>query len=93
MTSSQRIFTWTAPIVVFVIGALVGMWLFRNLLLQLLEFLFSVIPHDQTATDAQRLWFFAGARVFWAVVIVVPCWASWRCSRRVRQILVSRYAA
>jgi uncharacterized membrane protein YesL len=93
MTTSQRIFTRTVPIVVFVIGAFIGMWLLRALLLLLLDYLFSVIPHEQTATDAQRLLFFAGAWVFWAVVIVIPCWASWRCSRRVQQILVSRYAA
>ena len=93
MTTSQRIISQAAPVAVFVIGALAGMWLTRVLLMLLVDYLFSVIPHGQTFTDAQRLLFFAGAWVFWAVVIVVPCWVSWRCSRRLRQILVSRYAA
>ena len=93
MTTSQRIIFRTVPIIVFVIGAFAGMWLTRALLLLLVSYLFSVIPHSQTATDSERLLFFAGACIFWAVVVVVPCWLSWRCSRRVRQILFSRYAA
>lgn len=93
MTTSQRIIFQTVPIIVFVIGAIAGIWLTRALLMLLVEYLFSVIPHSQTATDSQRFLFFAGAWIFWAVVVVVPCWLSWRCSRRIRQILFSRFAA
>jgi hypothetical protein len=93
MTISQRIISKAIPVALFVavflIGAIACIYLARSLLLVLLEVLDPIIPDARIATHWQRLLFSAALWFYYtAVILVLPCWAAWRCSRRVRQLLI-----
>jgi hypothetical protein len=95
MTPSKSIISQAAPAVVFVavflIGALAGFYWGRWGILYLTDALSPIIPDARTASFAQRAAFLMVLWTYHAVtILVLPCWAAWRCSLQVRRLLIPR---